>query len=206
MDPKKLVNAPINNLDAERSVGAINYELKIRGAKNLGTASTSHVIGKSLSLIAGKKVEKKFRQLDAQKVLPSIVDAWKEKQDRLSEEGLSSKEAQNRTVDQRRNADLVKLKQLGGPFSSSEEVRSFVSSPIDEDKKVARLYLEVRYARDSCVSFPKNSAIFRLKKDYKNLDSKTYSGNLMVFLDKVSFRNSIEMGDFTAALDQLQVS
>ena len=205
MDAEKLANAPINNLDAERSVGAINYELKIRGAKNLETASTSHVIGKSLSLIAGKKVEKRFRQLDRQKVLPSLVHAWKEKQDRLGEEGLSSKEAQNRTVDQRRNADLVKLKQLGGPFSSSEEVRSFASSSIDEGEKVARLYLEVRYARDSCVSFPKNSDIFRLKKGYKNLDSKSYSENLMVFLDKVSFRNCVEMSDFCAALDKMQV-
>ena len=169
------------------------------------TASTSHVIGKSLSLVAGKKVEKRFRQPDRQKVLPSLVNAWKEKQDRLSEEGLSSKEAQNRTVDQRRNADLVKLKQLGGPFSSSEEVRLFASSSIDEDKKVARLYLEVRYARDSCVSFPKNSDIFRLKKGYKNLDSKSYAENLMVFLDKVSFRNSVEMSDFCVALDKMQV-
>ena len=205
MDEKKLANAPINNLDAERSVGAINYELKIRGAKNLKTASTSHVIGKSLSLIAGKKVDKKFRQLEGQRVLPSLMNAWKEKQDRLSEEGLSSKEAQNRTVDQRRNADLAKLKELGGPFSSSEEVRAFLSSPVAEDKKVARLYLEVRYARDSCVSFPKNSDIFRLKKGYKHLDSKSYSDNLMVFLDKVSFRNSVEMSDFRAALDKMQV-
>ena len=36
--------------------------------------------------------------------------------------------------------------------------------------------------------------------------TKIYFGNLRVFLDKVSFRNSIEMGDFTAALDKLYVS
>ena len=34
-DFEKLDEAPINNLDSERSVGSINYELKIRGAKQI---------------------------------------------------------------------------------------------------------------------------------------------------------------------------
>ena len=69
-----------------------------------------------------------------------------------------------------------------------------------EEKKVDRLYLEVRYARDSCVSFPKNSDIFRLKKNYKKLDSKTYGDNLVIFLDKISYRKNVDMADFETAL------
>ena len=203
MDDQKLLNAPINNLDAERSVGAINYELKIRGAKNLKAASSSHVLGKSLGLIEGKKVGKKFRQMEGKNILPAIVSSWEERQDQLSKEGLSAKEAQNLSVDQRRNADLQKLKLFGGPFCSSQEVKVFLSSVASEEEKVSRLYLEVRYARDSSVSFPKNSDIFRLKKAYRNLDAKTYAENLMIFLDKVSFRNTVEMGDFVAALDRM---
>ena len=34
-DFEKLNEAPINNLDSERSIGSINYELKIRGAKQI---------------------------------------------------------------------------------------------------------------------------------------------------------------------------
>ena len=64
MDQEKLKTAPINNLDAERSVGSVNYELKIRGAKNLKTVSSSHVIGKSLALTEGKVVEKNFREME----------------------------------------------------------------------------------------------------------------------------------------------
>ena len=200
MDQAKLSSAPVNNLDAERSVGSINYELKIRGAKNLKTASSSHVIGKSSSLTEGKKVDPKFRTMERQKVFPAIVEAWDRKQEELSKAGLGVKEQQNIAVDQRRNSDLDKIKKMGGPFCSSQEVRDFISSEMTEGEKVDRLYLEVRYARDSCVSFPKNSDIFRLKKAYRKLDSKTYGGNLIIFLDKVTYRNNISMNDFENAL------
>ena len=136
-------------------------------------------------------------------VFPAIVDAWEKRQDELSKEGLGAKELQNIAVDQRRNSDLAKLKDLGGPFSASAEVKEYISSELTEKLKVARLYLEVRYARDTCVSFPKNSDIFRLKKAYKNLESKAYAENLIIFLDKVSYRNSVNMGDFETALDSL---
>ena len=104
---------------------------------------------------------------------------------------------------QRRNADLEKLKAMGGPFSSSAEVKVFATSDLPEKEKVARLYLEVRLARDSCVSFPKNSDIFRLKRNYKNLDSASYCDNLVVFFDKITFRNSVTMEDFDSALNAL---
>ena len=115
MDQEKLKNAQINNLDAERSVGSINYELGIRGAKNLSTASRNHVINKALSLTEGKQVDKKCWEMERKRVLPGIVDAWDQKQKELSAEGLSAKEAQNLHVDQRRNLDLSKLKNKGGP-------------------------------------------------------------------------------------------
>ena len=203
MDEEKLKSAPINNLHAERSVGSVNYGLKIRGAKNLKTVSFSHVIGKSYGLTEGKEVGKKFREMERQKVFPAIVEAWDLKQEQLKKEGLGEKERQNISIDQRRNADLVKLKALGGPFSSSDEVRAFINSELREEKKVDRLYLEVRYARDSCVSFPKNSDIFRLKKSYKKLDVKTFSDNLIIFLDKISFRKDMDWNDFEKALSDL---
>ena len=44
-DQEKLKCAPINNLDPERSVGYINYELGVRGAKQLGATSSALVKG-----------------------------------------------------------------------------------------------------------------------------------------------------------------
>ena len=46
-------------------MGSINHELKIRGAKQLKAASSSHVKSKGLGLIVdfGKKVDKKFTKM-----------------------------------------------------------------------------------------------------------------------------------------------
>ena len=203
MDQQKLQQAPVNNLDAERSVGFIQYELKIRGAKNLKTASSMHVIGKSTELTSGKVAGKNLRQMERQNILPSIVQSWEARQEELSREGLQEKEIQNIATERRRNSDLAKLKALGGPFTTSAEVKEYVASSLTEKEKVTRLYLEVRYARDCSISFPKNSDIFRLKKQFKNLDSQIYCENFVIFLDKVSFRNSVVMADFDRALSEL---
>ena len=50
----------VSNLDAERCVGAINYELKIRGNKELMAASACHVKAKAGKLIEGKPMDKRF--------------------------------------------------------------------------------------------------------------------------------------------------
>ena len=57
MNQEKLEMAPVNNLDPERAVGFINYELKLRGAKELQAASRAHVKGKGVSLIEGKRCQ-----------------------------------------------------------------------------------------------------------------------------------------------------
>ena len=107
----KLERVPVNNLDAERAVASINHETKkICGKKELKSASCSHVIAKSLSLTKGKVANKNICQMEKKKVLPSIVDAWEKQQEGLSKDELSAKETQNRAVDQRRNADLDKVK------------------------------------------------------------------------------------------------
>ena len=45
-------------------------------------------------------------------------------------------------------------------------------------KRIKKLYVEIRFARDSNITFPKNSDIFLLKRAYKNLPTETYAINL----------------------------
>ena len=67
--------------------------------------------------------------MEKKKVLPSIVDAWEKRQEGLSKDELSAKETQNRAVDQRRNADLEKLKAMGAQTirfkSDGKKIRIF---------------------------------------------------------------------------------
>ena len=92
---------------------------------------------------------------------------------------------------------------MGGPFTRSCDVY-MANRRIDADTKNARLYLEVRYARDTAHRFPKPVSLFRLKQNYKNLPSDTYSKNLEAyFSSNVSCKAEVAMVEFNQALDIL---
>jgi hypothetical protein len=45
------------------------------------------------------------------------------------------------------NQDLNFMKTCGGPFTSKQEISSYIQGKVDEATKTKRLYIEVRYAR-----------------------------------------------------------
>ena len=72
-------------------------------------------------------------------------------------------------IDKQRNADLDKLTLMGGPFTKPELVEEYmIRDDVKEEEKGKRLYPEIRHAKNSTVSFPKVSEIFRVKKNHKN--------------------------------------
>ena len=102
-------------------------------------------------------------------------------------------------------ADLGVLNKYGGPFTSEADVDDFVSRhDITEREKVQALYAQVRYARDTCLSLPKTSDFFRLKKNYRQLILNTYVTNLKVYLSKVGSCASVTWDDFDLALLGIQ--
>ena len=204
-DIKILNQAPVSNMDAERQVGRVNYELSVRGAKELDTASSSIVKGQSFDLIEGKDINSfgEFRKLSGQ--VRALVRAWKGEQENLVDASLSNKEKENIHVDVRRNKDLEELKKAGGPFTSSTEVKEYLEKDsIAVEIKSKRLYTEVRYCRDTS-SLPKSSDIFRLKRKYKTLPIDEYATNLCIYLDKIQSNASATMDDFRSVLDTLMV-
>lgn len=165
------------------------------------------VKAKSIDLIELKPADAhdKLRSLVKQDGnLVAIVVKWKELQEEVKKEGLSDKETSNRQVDKRRNSDLEKLKQLGGPFTHPDEVDRFVKSRLNVEAKSNRLYLEVRYARDTSLSLPKASPLFRLKENHKNLSIQIYCANLKTYLSKVTCTANVSLDDFDRAIGSLQ--
>ena len=77
---------------------------------------------------------------------------------------MGEKEVQNLAADKRRHADLTSLTALGGPFTRAEEDAYMENEQIDKTEKNKRLYLEIRYARDTNLVFPKNSDFFFIEK------------------------------------------
>ena len=168
IDPDILDKAPVNNMAAERQVGRINYEMKIRGSKRLKAASSSNVKAQSYELVElDSTILREHRKISNK--TNELMKSWVDQQNQLTYARVTKKETENLKIDKRQNSDLSKLKDMGGPFISAPEVdRNVARGDLTPKEKDSRLYLEVPYARDSCLSLPKSSDIFRLKRAYKN--------------------------------------
>ena len=152
----------------------INYELSIRGSKQLSSASSTQVKCAAHDLI-DNTVPGSYKEYSkvAKYVIPELC--------------------------RRKTKDLEKLKCMGGPFTMSSQVDEYMKS--DDSNKVTRLYIEVRYARDTSLSMPKNSDIFRLMKDHRSYSEETYATNLKLYLDNVVSIADVTMHDFDRAID-----
>ena len=87
-----------------------------------------------------------------------------------------------------------------GPFTRPEQVDNFLVSGLSEKDLVDRLYTEVRYSRDTCLSLPKSSSLFRLMSKWKKLSSRVYAENLKTYLGRVCARSEATYEDFRTAL------
>lgn len=200
---KVLNKAPSSNMSAERLVGSSNYEFHVRGP-NLELAGSCITKAKSMDLIEMKPVSEFEECRKTVAKVNEVVKAWRNKQKDLVKQGMSVKEIDNVKVDKRRNEDLEILKKMNGPFTNSSEVNAYVNDEATaEDAKIKRLYTEVRYARDTCLSLPKKSDIFRLKRNHKNLSVDEYATNLCVYLEKVTTNASVSETDFRNVLDKM---
>ena len=85
-----------------------------------------------------------------------LTKSWVEQQNQLTCARVSKKETENLKIDKRRKSNLSKLKDMVDPFVSAPEVDLYVArEDFMPKEKDTRLYLEVRYTRDSCLSLPK---------------------------------------------------
>ena len=179
----QLDSVQIHNLGEERSVGFVNYELDIRGKQNLESVSRKMVLNKSADLTKKLTDLKKYRKPTAE--IKELKFAWNKKMKKLEESGFSQKEIANTNVERQKLDDLDFLgKQiLPGPLTSSGSVTTFMESETESKEKNKRMYIEVRFQRNSSQSLKKEAAIFRLKRNGKNLKTSEYAANLCMYLD-----------------------
>lgn len=124
---------------------------------------------------------------------------------------MTSKEAAKVSCEKRKLSDLDKLVSSGGPFTRAKQVDDYLKKKKPSNKeKQDRLYTEVRYARDTTLSLPRTSELFRLKEKSQTLPLQKLATNLKVYLNKVSTNASVTWQDFdtavatiTAAAEQL---
>lgn len=72
----------------------------------------------------------------------------------MGEKGFQAKEALNieRDASKLKDLDYLKSQEFPGPLTTSEDVHTFCELDIPEKHKQDRLYIEVRYAKATCLS------------------------------------------------------
>ena len=111
-------------------------------------------------------------------------------------------------VENRSLSTLKTLKKDGGPFTNADDVEEYVTSNIPDEIKQKCLHNEVVYARDTSMSLPRASVLFKIMnvdkqtKKRKKLSAEDFAKNLKLYLGKVQDRSSVSMDDFRFALRQ----
>ena len=161
-------------------------------------------MNKSFDLVKWKILQedyKKYRRPAME--IKSVKHMWNEAMKKSEEAGYNAKDLINNQVETIRFNDLDFLKSVGGPFSKPEEIDDFMSQPIDNDKRTKRLYTEVRYAKNSCISMKHSASVFRLKRNHSNLDAEEYASNLKQYLGDTRKKKNLTISDLSAALHKM---
>lgn len=193
----------IHNLGEERSVGFINFELDIRGKQNLEAVSRKMVLNKSADLTKNLTDFRRFRKPLAE--IKEFKVEWKKKMKIMEEAGYSKNENKSITVEKTKLEDLEFLQKqsLPGPLTTSEKVTEFMESEPESTEKNNRMYKEIRFQRNSSQALKNNAAVFRLKRNGKNLETSEYASNLVMYLDQSRNITNLTMDDLRNVLTGL---
>ena len=196
---EKLNKTPIHNLNEERSVGFVNYEIHIRGKQCLDSVSRKMVINKSMDIL--QKADPKPAQH-----IKEIKMEWNKRLNELQKHAYTEKEKamQKEESTKYQLLETLKREDMPGPFASDEEVRNYMSRGYNEETKVKRLYNEVRYARMSSMSLKPTAAVFRLKQNHRNLSYQEYADNLTSYLSTARSCRTITIEDLNNVMHGIE--
>ena len=81
-----------------------------------------------------------------------------------------------------------------GPVTKPEDVNSFMEDIHESKDKNNRMFIEIRFQKNTSTGMKKNAEVFRLKKNHQNIDTSDYASNLCQSLDQVRGITGLSMG------------
>ena len=120
--------------------------------------------------------------------------------------GLEEKRIISQQQERKRLDVLEDLKQMGGPFTTADEVTIFLdNNDMTDDAKKRRIKIEVQFTRDSSTTLPKSDPIFRImvvlpNKKRRDKYAAEYAESLVAYLGKRSDKRSVEYELFSTSL------
>ena len=129
---------------------------------------------------------------------------WNEKMKVMERDAFAEKEKINTHLDSVKFKDLEFLKTKEGPLTTLEEVDIFMDKKqMIPKEKNHRLYVEVRYAKNTSLRLKHSDSVFRLRRDNKNLSSEEYSENLKTYLGSARKIKTISISDLSDVIAKI---
>ena len=180
----------VHNLAEERSAG-----------RNLVSASRKLVLNKSFDLIEKRKPGEYLNYRKPAQAISDLKKEWHEKMKLLENEAFADKDHVNMHLDSVKYNNLEFLKSCGGSFTSAEEVEEYVSQTnIPNMNK--RLYIEVRYAKNTSLRLKHSDPVFCLRRNGKNLSNEEFAENLVSYLG-IARKTTISPVDLENAISKI---
>ena len=95
----------------------------------------------------------------------------------LQKQGYTEKDILNTKMENKKLIDLEFLQKqpIPGPFTNSDQVKHYMDELSEGKEKNHRIYIEVRFQRNTSNALKKDASVFRLKDKGKNLSTQDYA-------------------------------
>ena len=139
------------------------------------------------------------------KEIKDVMKQWNDKMAVLQKQGYNEKKLIDAKKESNKLKDLTYLKSQvsPGPFSTADEVCSYIRLPLEENEKNKRLCGEVQYARVSSSTLKETASLFHLKQNGRNLMTQEYADNLIKYMDDTENMNTLTLADLNTVLAQM---
>lgn len=201
---------PVHNLAAERACGKIDYRL--HKVQHLASVSRQLILQRCKELRDG--LTPSFRGYrDAAQAKREVELSWTKSMKEKMKNGSDEKREKALQEERKRLRSLEKLKEEGGPFTSADEVDTFLADMGNADVKAKqqRMKREVQYARDTSTLLPKCDPLFKIRKSdvkgrQRDKTADEFGDSLKVFLGKKGDRQTLEYSTFRDSLEKLVIA
>ena len=201
---------PVTNLAAERACGKIDYRL--HKARTLSAVSRQLILQRCKELRTNQTPSfRGYREAAAAK--RELELSWTNSMKERMRQGSDEKRETSLLQERKRLDSLEKLKEDGGPFTSAEEVATFLSdlSENNTKEKQKRMKREIQYARDTSTLLPKTDPLFKIRRTDVNGKQRDktaveFGEALKVFLGRKGDRQKLDYTTFKESLEKLAVA
>ena len=163
------------------------------------------ILNKSSDLI-DKKANVVFRKFRTEAIkIEELILKWSEKMASFQEKGFTEKDIINLQLENQKLKDLEFLRNQipPGPFTKPEDVNSFMEDIPESKDMNNRMFIEIRFQKNTSTAMWKNVEVFKLKKNHQNLDASDYASNLCQYFDQARGITGLSIGDLPNVLNGL---